>query len=194
MDSSRQSCSSGARSLFGADCSLLPVLNLRRQPADSRNCARIDTVAHPPLLVRAFFGPLDGNAISNCGMCDGIDRGAACAGPSRRWGALRPRASVTASGRKCPGLRAAQFHCSLSCCRQDGRGFDGRDRTCHVPLPYEQRRKRMAQLGRVIDELQRQSLALGEDASDQPPEVVLGVRVAEIKASRARTAGICEDC
>ena len=52
-------------------------------------------------------------------------------------------------------------------------------------MQYEQRRKRMAQLRRVIDELQRQALALGEDASDLPPEVVLGVRVAEIKASRA---------
>jgi hypothetical protein len=33
--------------------------------------------------------------------------------------------------------------------------------------------------------LQRQALALGEDASSLPPEVVLGVRVAETKATRA---------
>ena len=40
-------------------------------------------------------------------------------------------------------------------------------------------------LRREIDELQRQSLALGEDASILPAEVMLGVRVAETKATRA---------
>ena len=41
-------------------------------------------------------------------------------------------------------------------------------------------------LRREIDELQRQSLALGEDASDLPAEVMLGVRVAESKAIARR--------
>lgn len=59
------------------------------------------------------------------------------------------------------------------------------ERAANVPLPFEQRRKRMALMSRLIDELQRQALALGEDASILPPAVVLGVRAAEIKTSRA---------
>jgi hypothetical protein len=42
----------------------------------------------------------------------------------------------------------------------------------------------MVELRRVIDELQRLSLALGMDASDLPPEVVLGVRVVRPEQKR----------
>ncbi len=59
------------------------------------------------------------------------------------------------------------------------------ERVSNLPMPLPQRKRRIAELRREIDELQRQALALGEDASGLPPEVVLGVRVAEIKVSRA---------
>jgi hypothetical protein len=59
------------------------------------------------------------------------------------------------------------------------------ERVSNLPMPLPERKRRIAELGREIDELQRQSLALGEDASILTPEVVLGVRVAETKASRA---------
>jgi hypothetical protein len=59
------------------------------------------------------------------------------------------------------------------------------DRVSNLPMPLPERKRRMTELRREIDELQRQALALGEDASILTPEVVLGVRVAETKASRA---------
>jgi hypothetical protein len=51
------------------------------------------------------------------------------------------------------------------------------ERAANDPLPPAERKKRMVDLRRQIDELQRQGLALGADASDLPPEVILGVRV-----------------
>ncbi len=51
------------------------------------------------------------------------------------------------------------------------------ERAANDPLPLERRRKRMIELRRMIDELQRQALALGADAYALPPPVILGVRV-----------------
>ncbi len=59
------------------------------------------------------------------------------------------------------------------------------ERVSNLPMPLPQRKRRIAELRREIDELQRQAAALGEHAFALPPEVVLGVRVAETKASRA---------
>ena len=59
------------------------------------------------------------------------------------------------------------------------------NRVSNLPVPLPERKRRITQLEAEIETLQRQALALGEDASILPPEVVLGARVAEIKASRA---------
>jgi hypothetical protein len=59
------------------------------------------------------------------------------------------------------------------------------ERQSNVPMPLPERKRRIAELSREIDTLQRQALALGADTSGLPPPVVLGVRVAETKASRA---------
>jgi hypothetical protein len=58
------------------------------------------------------------------------------------------------------------------------------ERAANAPLPFEQRRKRMVELRRQTDTLQRQAFALGAGTSDLPPAVVLGVRVAS-RSSRA---------
>ena len=52
-------------------------------------------------------------------------------------------------------------------------------------MPLPQRKRRIAELQQEIDTLQRQALALGADSSTLPPAVVLGVRVAETKATCA---------
>jgi hypothetical protein len=51
------------------------------------------------------------------------------------------------------------------------------ERQANLPMPLLERKKRIAQLVAEIDALQRQALALGADAADFPPAVVLGVRV-----------------
>jgi hypothetical protein len=51
------------------------------------------------------------------------------------------------------------------------------ERVASASMPLPQRKQRIAQLQAEIDALQQQSLALGADASDLPPHVVLGVRV-----------------
>jgi hypothetical protein len=51
------------------------------------------------------------------------------------------------------------------------------ERAANLPMPPEGRRKRMGELRRQIDTLQRQAVALGADTRDLPAEVVLGVRV-----------------
>jgi hypothetical protein len=60
------------------------------------------------------------------------------------------------------------------------------DRVSNDPLPLPARQQKIAELKRDIDQLQRQSLALGEDASSLPPEVVLGCKVAPSGNGRAR--------
>jgi hypothetical protein len=59
------------------------------------------------------------------------------------------------------------------------------NRVSSLPVPLPERQRRVAELRLEIDKLQRQALALGEDASILTPEVVLSVRVAQIKGSRA---------
>jgi hypothetical protein len=59
------------------------------------------------------------------------------------------------------------------------------DRLANLPMPLPQRKKRIGELEAAIDTLQRQALALGAGTSGLPPAVVLGVRVAETKATRA---------
>jgi hypothetical protein len=59
------------------------------------------------------------------------------------------------------------------------------ERMANDPLPPAARQKRIAELQAEIDTLQRQALALGAGTSGLPPAVVLGVRVAETKATRA---------
>ena len=59
------------------------------------------------------------------------------------------------------------------------------ERVSNLPMPLPQRKRRIAELRREIDEHKRQALALGEDASSLPPEVVLGVRVAARGAAAA---------
>src|SRR5262249_28503245 len=58
------------------------------------------------------------------------------------------------------------------------------ERQSNTPLPPTARKQRIAALGRTIDELQRQVLALGGDVSELPPEIVLGVRVARKETKR----------
>jgi hypothetical protein len=45
------------------------------------------------------------------------------------------------------------------------------------PLPLPRRKQRMAELRRMIDDLQHQAYALGADAYALPPHVILGVKV-----------------
>ena len=59
------------------------------------------------------------------------------------------------------------------------------DRLANLPMPLPQRKRRIAELQAETEELQRQALALGAGTSDLPPAVVLGVRIAEAKSSRA---------
>jgi hypothetical protein len=59
------------------------------------------------------------------------------------------------------------------------------DRLANLPMPLPQRKRRIAELQAEIDTLQRQALALGAGTSGLPPAVVLGVRIAEAKSSRA---------
>jgi hypothetical protein len=59
------------------------------------------------------------------------------------------------------------------------------ERVSNRPMPLPQRKRRIAQLQAEIDTLQRQALALGAGTSALPPAVVLGVRIAETKATRA---------
>lgn len=51
------------------------------------------------------------------------------------------------------------------------------DRAANAPMPLDQRRKRIVELRRMIDDLQRVAFALGANDYSLPPEVVLGVRV-----------------
>jgi hypothetical protein len=44
-------------------------------------------------------------------------------------------------------------------------------------MPLDQRRQRMSELRRTIEELQRQAYALGDTPYNVDPAVVLGVRV-----------------
>jgi len=66
-----------------------------------------------------------------------------------------------------------------------GRKANAADRLANLPMPLPQRKRRIAELQAEIDTLQRQALALGAGTSGLPPAVVLGVRVAETKATRA---------
>jgi hypothetical protein len=59
------------------------------------------------------------------------------------------------------------------------------DRLANLPMPLPQRKRRIAELQAEIETLQRQALALGAGTSALLPAVVLGVRVAETKATRA---------
>jgi hypothetical protein len=59
------------------------------------------------------------------------------------------------------------------------------ERMANDQMPLAQRKKRIGELKSEIDTLQRHALALGAGTSGLPPAVVLGVRVAETKASRA---------
>lgn len=58
------------------------------------------------------------------------------------------------------------------------------DRLANTPMPLDQRKKRMAELRRLIDDLQRQALALGADAYALPPQVILGVKVPKREAAK----------
>jgi hypothetical protein len=58
------------------------------------------------------------------------------------------------------------------------------DRVSNTPMPLPQRKRRIAELRREIDTLQRQSLALGEEASGLPPEVILGVKVTRCEPAK----------
>jgi hypothetical protein len=51
------------------------------------------------------------------------------------------------------------------------------DRAANTPMPLDQRRKRMAELRRMIDELQRQAFAMGDAPYNLDPAIILGVRV-----------------
>jgi hypothetical protein len=51
------------------------------------------------------------------------------------------------------------------------------ERAASDPLPLDQRRKRIAELRRTIDELQRQAFALGDNPYSLDPAIILGVRV-----------------
>ena len=51
------------------------------------------------------------------------------------------------------------------------------DCLANSPMSLQARKRRVAELKAEIDTLQRQALALGEDASSLPPEVVLGVKI-----------------
>jgi hypothetical protein len=52
------------------------------------------------------------------------------------------------------------------------------ERQSNAPMPLAERKKRIGELTAEIDALQRQSLSLGAETSDLPPEVILGVRLA----------------
>jgi hypothetical protein len=51
------------------------------------------------------------------------------------------------------------------------------NRAANTPMPLDQRRKRMAELRRMIDELQRQAFAMGDAPYNLDPAIILGVRV-----------------
>jgi hypothetical protein len=53
-------------------------------------------------------------------------------------------------------------------------------RAANDPLPLPQRKQRMAELRRMIDDLQHQAYALGADAYALPPQVILGVKVVKV--------------
>jgi hypothetical protein len=53
----------------------------------------------------------------------------------------------------------------------------GVNRAANDPLPLPQRKQRIAELRRTIDDLQRAALSLGGDSYSLPEQVILGVRV-----------------
>src|SRR5262249_6977457 len=63
------------------------------------------------------------------------------------------------------------------------------DRLANEPMPPAARRQRISELEAQLELLQRQSLALGAEPSDLPPQVVLGCKLAtRQKIERHRSA------
>ena len=62
------------------------------------------------------------------------------------------------------------------------------DCLANSPMSLQACKRRVAELKAEIDTLQRQALALGEDASSLPPEVVLGVKIMRQPMSRTMRA------
>ena len=55
------------------------------------------------------------------------------------------------------------------------------DRHANLPLPLDERKKRISELEAEVEALQRRALALGADVCTMPAAIVLGVRVSRQK-------------